>query len=409
MEERKKVYAIFLWHAFFLAITMSMIDFNTIFPSLIFSLTNSKIIFGVIYSIMIGIPLIFNVVFGHILASKKFKKKYLLLGINLRALSFLGMAFFTYQFAVNDPSLVVLSFFFWIFLFSLSGGFAGIVYTDLIGKFLKKGDRGTLYAFKQLFSSIGMLMGGLIIALSFNVSNLSYPDNFAIILFLGFIGLVVASGAFWLIKEPPSEVITREPFLVFAKNIPKMLRRDNRFSKFLVVENLTSFSLMIQPFFIVYAQESFEIIYLSLYLFAIILGTITSNLIWGVVAKKSSSKAVMELCILIGAIIPLLSMILITLDPYIYTLVFVLIGFIRSGRTIGFDPYFLDITTELNRTPYLGVRGTLNILTVLLPLIGGLFIEILGYTFTFFIVAFIMMFSLYLLRNSASKSTVGSI
>ena len=138
MDDKKRVYIIFLWHAFFLAITMSMIEFNTVFPSLISSLTGSKIIFGAIYSVMFGVPLIFNVMFGHYLSSKKFKKKYLLLGINLRAFSFLGMAFFTYKYANQNPSMVIISLFFLVFLFSFSGGFAGIVYTDLIVKFFKK-------------------------------------------------------------------------------------------------------------------------------------------------------------------------------------------------------------------------------------------------------------------------------
>jgi len=64
MNDKKRVYIIFLWHAFFLAITMSMIDFNTVFPSLISSLTGSKIIFGAIFSVIFGVPLVFNVMFG---------------------------------------------------------------------------------------------------------------------------------------------------------------------------------------------------------------------------------------------------------------------------------------------------------------------------------------------------------
>ena len=76
-----------------------------------------------------------------------------------------------------------------------------------------------------------------------------------------------------------------------------------------------------------------------------------------------------------------------------------LIGFIRSGRVIGFDPYLLDIAPESKRTAYLGIRGTLSILTIVLPLIGGLFIELLGYTFTFYIVTIVMFLSLFLLRG----------
>ncbi len=403
MNDKQRVYIIFLWHAFFLAITMSMIEFNTVFPSLISSLTGSKIIFGAIYSVMFGVPLIFNVMLGHYLSSKKFKKKYLLLGINLRAFSFLGMAFFTYKYANQNPSMVIMSLFFWVFLFSFSGGFAGIVYTDLIGKFLKKGERGSLYTSKQFFSSIGFLIGGIIIAFAFNVSNASYPNNYAIVLFTGFIGLIIASVAFWCIKEPPSKIEKYEPFFVFVKKIPGILKSDKIFSRFILVENLTSFSLMMLPFYIVYAQEIFDVTLLSLYLFAIIAGTIISNLFWGIISKKFNSKAVIEICIFIGASIPIFSLLIVPLGPYYFTINFVFIGFIRSGRIIGFDPYLLDITPESKRTAYLGIRGTLSLLTIVLPLIGGLFVEFVGFTFTFIIVAIMMFISLFLLTGKSVK------
>jgi len=268
----------------------------------------------------------------------------------------------------------------------------------LIGKFLKKGERGNLYAFKQFFSSIGFLIGGLIIAFAFNVSNISYPNNYTLVLFMGFIGLLIASGAFWHIKEPPSKVEKHEPFFVFVKKIPTVLKSDKSFSRFILVENLTSFSLMILPFYIIYAQEIFDTTLLSLYLFAIIVGSIVSNIFWGIISKKFSSKKVMEVCIFLGAIIPLLSLLIRSSGPYYFSIIFVLVGFIRSGRVVGFDPYLLDIAPEKQRTCYLGIRGTLSMLIIVLPLLGGLFIELIGYYFTFSIVSMVMFISLFLLR-----------
>jgi len=118
----KGVYTVFIWHAFFLALTMSMLDFNTVFPSLVSELTESKILFGVLYSILLGAPMIFNLVFSHYLKTYRFKKKFLMLGIYLRSISFLGMAVFTYFFGLKNPVLTINSFFFWVFIFSISGG-----------------------------------------------------------------------------------------------------------------------------------------------------------------------------------------------------------------------------------------------------------------------------------------------
>jgi len=42
-------YLIFIWHGVFLSLTMSMIDFNTVFPALITELGGSKIAFGPVF------------------------------------------------------------------------------------------------------------------------------------------------------------------------------------------------------------------------------------------------------------------------------------------------------------------------------------------------------------------------
>jgi hypothetical protein len=131
-EKNYWVYPVFIWHGFFLALTMSMLDFNTVFPSLIAELSHSKLILGFLFSIILGAPGIFNLFFSHFLHARQYKKRFLLLGIYLRSISFLGMAFFTYYFGTKNSFLTMTSFFGWIFLFAASGGFAGLAFSDII-------------------------------------------------------------------------------------------------------------------------------------------------------------------------------------------------------------------------------------------------------------------------------------
>ncbi len=386
---------IFIWHGFFLALTMSMLDFNTVFPALISELIDSKIIFGLLYSIMLGVPLIFNLIFSHYLQYYQYKKKFLLTGIYLRSLAYLGMTIFTYFFARENPLLVIISLFFWISLFSLSGGFAGLAFTDIIGKLFTREQRGRVYAYKQFTSSFAAFLGGFIISRIFTTNRLDFPANYSLALFIGFAGLFVASLAFWLIKEPPSklEKKEREPLKTFIKNIPVILKRDSRFTRFIVVENMTSFSLMVLPFFMVFARDTFNIdeTYIGRYLLFQVAGTILSNLFWGYISGNRGSKMVVRTCIFLGSLIPVSAIILSYFGPDIYAVVFFLIGFIISGRRIGFDPYFLEIAPEEERTIYLGVRGTLSVLVVLMPVVGGFFVELLGYYFTFITVSVVML------------------
>ena len=86
-----------------------MLDLNTVFPALILSLTENTFVFGSLLAIMLGTPLIFNLLFSHFLKKAKSKRNFLLLGIYLRALSYLGMGIFVYFFAKSTPILTIAS------------------------------------------------------------------------------------------------------------------------------------------------------------------------------------------------------------------------------------------------------------------------------------------------------------
>ena len=264
-----------------------------------------------------------------------------------------------------------------------------------------KGERSKLYASREFVSSIAALLGSLIVSRVFSPGKFVFPLNYTALFMIGFGGLVLASGAFWFIKEPPSEIEAnrRKNLFSFIREVPQRLKADPDFARFILVENLTSFSLMILPFYMIFAKEVFAIdkSYIGRYLIFSVIGTITSNIFWGMVAKKNGSKMVVRNCILLGAFIPLIAMLIAPLGPQYFAVVFLLVGFIQSGREVGFDPYLLDIAPAEQRTVYLGIRGTLNLLVVVMPILGGLFIDAFGYYVTFFAVAVVMLFAYVLL------------
>lgn len=399
-------YAIFIWHGIFLSLTMSMIDFNTVFPAMITDLVGSKIIFGILYSLMLGIPYLFSLLFGHFLSTYRYRRKFLLIGIYLRGLAFLGMAGFMLFFGERAPWLVVGSFFVWILVFSLSGGLAGISYEDIFGKLVPKGERGKLYAVKQFASSLAAFGGGWIIARVFSVSSLPFPKNYALVLGIGFIGLVIASIAFWFIKEPPSPVTedVRPSLASLLRRVPAILRENPEFFRFIVVENLSSFSLMVMPFYMIFAKDRFHVsdVYIGRYFLFQVGGTIISNLLWGWLSGRFNSKKVVRFCLLLGGLIPLVALGIAHLGANLFVIVFLLVGFVFSGRRVGFEPYLLDIIPADNRPIYLGIRGTLNVLVVLLPFLGGVIIHFAGYLPVFVLVAAVMFSASFLLGGKPS-------
>jgi MFS family permease len=399
----KRTYAIFIWHGVFLALTTATLDLNTVFPALVATLVDSKAVFGLLYSIMLGVPYVFNIFFGHFLQKKPRKKPYLILGIYLRALAFLGMSASTFFLAETHPHLVLLLFFGWVFLFSFSGGLAGLAYVDIIGKLAPSGRRGHLYASKQFAGSLAMLMGGFLVAGLLELEGIGYPSNYAMILAIGFMGLFVAALAFWFIQEEP-EVPVRaheEDFWTFLRQVPSILGKDRDFLRFVLAGNLTSFSLMLLPFYILYAQESFQIgqEWVGRFLIIQIIGAVASNLFWGFWSSRRGSRGVVRTCIFMGGSIPVVALLLRPLGPAVFGLVFFLVGFVISGRRVGFEPYLLDLAPEDRRTLYVGINGTLNFSLVLLPALGGLFIDSLGFEATFLVTVVVMAAAYFFLGS----------
>jgi len=385
---------------------MAMIELNTVLPNLIAGLTKSSIAFGGLYSIMLGAPLIFNLLFSHYLKRFELKKKFLLFGIYLRGFSFLGMSVTVFLFAKSNPLGTLIAFYFLIMIFSLSGGFAGIAYSDIIGKLLPSEKRPGLYAARQIVSGTASLIGGALIVRIFAPSSLEYPLNYALGMMIGFLGLVIGAIGFWFMKEPPSEISNAgEKNNGMIGNTINILKEDKPFRKFIIIENITSFSLMILPFYMVYVKHTFSDYkdFFGAYVMVQILGNILSNFMWTSISKKHGTETVLKICILIGAAIPLIAIALNPLGAMWYILVFLLLGVITSGRNIGFEPYLLDIAPGDKRTVYLGIRGSFNILVVLLPIAGGFFIDMMGYFAAFATVSGVMLLAFFLFQTGVVK------
>jgi MFS family permease len=398
----------FLWHGAFLALTMAMIEPNTVLPALLSELSDNTAVFGVAYSILLGAPLVFNLWFSRLQQGFARKKKFLLIGIYVRTGSFVGLAAVT-LFSSFLGSVTTLGLFLaLVFLFSISGGFAGIAYTDMIGKTIPNTERGQLYAWRQIVGGVAGLAGALVVGYLFSPKNLVFPLNYTFGLLIGAAGLFVGAFGFWAIREPEPASVTGEKPKAFLKDVANILGKDRRFLLFVILENVTALSLMVLPFYMVFLKRTFPeaTASLGLYVFAQMAGALSSNVLWAFVSKRFGSKFVMRLCIGLGASLPLLAWGLSLTGPAWFTLLFFLVGFVVSGRNVGFEPYLLEIAPAPQRTLYLGIRGTLNVLLVFLPLAGGLFIQVFGFVPTFLLVTLGMTaaFSLTFFGERADES-----
>ena len=407
----------FLWHGFFLAFTMAMVEPNTVLPNYVARLTDSPVAFGALYAILLGGPSVFNLLFSQTLRRFQRRKPFLVGGIFVRAVGFAGMAGVTLLLAGRAPSIALWAFYGFVLLFSLSGGFAGIAYSDIVARVLPSDRRPAMIAARQVAGGVAALGGGALVARILAPGTFAWPLDYALPMAIGAAGLAVAAAGFLPLREPkeappaadqdadapPAGVPAAGASKGLLRETFRVLRSDAAFRTFLIVENLSSFSLMVLPFYMLYVTRTFPDApaRLGTYVLAQVAGSLASNVLWLFLSRRFGSVGVLRACIAAGAALPLVVLALTPLGSAWYALVFLLVGFVTSGRNIGFEPYLLDLAPGPDRTLYLGIRGSLNLLDVVLPLVGGLLVAALGFPPVFLGVSVFMLAALVLLRKAS--------
>lgn len=406
-SNEKRNFWVLIWHAVWLALTKTFADVNTVLPALILTVGGTKFHVGVLTSIMIGFPLIAQLLFAGYLKEKKIKKSYLLIGIYLRVLALAGVALTLFEQNSISASVVIFLVFGWMIIFSLSGAFAGISYQDILGKSIKGDMRKKFLIVRQFLGSIGLLISAFIARQLLQQYN--YPENYLIFFSTAAVFLFVAAFGFWAIREAPTKVKDDgRNLLEILKSIPEVLREDINMRNFIILSNLIGFIIVLVPFFIVLLKDVAHIdkTLIGNFLLVQIIGMIISNIVWNKIVKKAAFKGVMKYSILIFSLLPPLALIFAYKFPVeLFVLVFLLTGSAISGYKIAVEGILLEITTESNRALYSGIYGAFNITISIFPLLIGILVMSLGYVSIFLAVSLFSLAALVFTSKLDCKTT----
>jgi MFS family permease len=121
--------------------------------------------------------------------------------------------------------------------------------------------------------------------------------------------------------------------------------------------------------------------------------------------KKYSYKRVLKISVVLGGLLPPLSLLLVH-QPALYQYLFVLSGIYLALYRIAINGILIEISNDENRTFFAGISGAGNILASLLPVFSGMFILWFGYTAVFLVLAF-LIFSGYYFASRLECSAAG--
>ncbi len=395
MENVKRNFIAFVWHGFWLALAQTFAERNTILPALVLKVGGTKTTLGILTSVVIGVPLLAQLIFAGYLNTKPRKKKFLILGILLRVSAFAGLSF-TVFYSNHSSSEIILTFIFILMLiFSVSGAFAGVSYTDIVGKSMDTPTRKKFLVVRQFIGGIGLLISALTARQL--LKSFDYPNNYALLFGIAAILLFIASFGFMAIKEKPSEIEQRHNSIFdILRSVPGILKKDTNFRTFIIIVNLTGFALTIIPFYIALGKTAYEIgeRQVGNLLLIQITGMILSNIFWSKFVHTKGYKNVLKTFIFLQIILPILFLLVTNHLSFLhYNILFFIVGLSISAQKISIEGILYEITTEANRALYSGVYGALSLTISLFPLISGLLLNLLGYSPILLGVSFIVLLS----------------
>lgn len=300
-------------------------------------------------------------------------------------------------FFIEDAAVLLVVFFTLLTVYSLSAGLAGICFVDIVAKAIPATRRGAFFGWRLFLGGLLAFGGSLLVTYILDEGRgLAFPDNYAVLFLFAFFILCVAMGCFILTVEPLEPV--NEERITLGRQFRRALdlpRRDSNYRRFLTMRLLLMGAEIATPFYIVYAKRalSVPVSMVGVYLMGTTLASFASNLLWGRISDRQGNKLLLILSSALGLLMPLTALSVGPLAdlwpglgefaPGLFALVFVLSGGYKSGTMIGNLNFLLEITPPDDRPIYIGFTNTILGIALLASSVGGLIVDMAGFTVLF--------------------------
>jgi MFS family permease len=386
-------YKFFLWHAVFLALAKNFMDVDTIIPAMMIDAGGKSIHVGLLTAILVGGSKFAQLFFASFINNKPFKKGFLLLGINLRIVSLAGLAVLFWYSSNIAGNFIIVMIFLLITIFSISGAFANISYTDILGKSVFQKSRKSFFSLRQVISSVGVFISAFL-AGKVLVAN-SYPVNYAYLFGIAALALGSASLGFWKAKEIPAKTFKISGLKRYFKVIREEIKNNKKFANYLMLINTQGIVLALMPFLILFAKENYEAGSQAVRTFLIF--KVTGGVIIGSLLYYYARKVKYQKLLYLTSILALLIPAYVYLVPVsnLFFLAFLGGGVVFTLHKVSIDGVLLEVSSNENRALYTGLSGAGSIIPSVFPLLGGWIIDQLGYEAFFILFLGIIALSLF--------------
>ena len=385
-EISKRNFYSFLWHASFLAFAQVFMDVDTVIPAMLIESGGGALHVGIMTAILLGGSSFTQLFFAPYISNQSYKKKFLLLGINSRIFSLLGLGSILFYLYFQHSSHIIGIIFVLITIFALGGAFANISYTDILGKTVLADQRKRFFSSKQIITGIIVLFS--VFLAQKVISTSAFPLNYAYTFLIGSLALFIASLGFWNLKEPEPSTLQISGFRYFITVLKSELKNNPKLLFFLGFINTQGIAVSFLPFLMLYAKEIFKTQSSDTALFLIckVAGIVLVSFLILLFASRIKYKwllygnVLLSLCMTLSAIV--------IYDVIQIKYIFILGGIVYSIFLITMNGVLLEVSSTENRAIYTGFVGAGNIIPTVFPIAAGPLIDSVGFQnfFLFYIV-----------------------
>jgi len=374
---------------------LSFVSSATVLPSFVRQLTDSTILIGLVTAIQTGGWLLPQLLAARWVRGRAREKRFIIIPSMIGRPTFWITAIVVSLFSVRNPGLTLMVFYLGFLLFSVADGMASVPWFDLFAKAIPIARRGRVIGTAQvIYGIVALGVSGTIAYLLGPTSALGFPNNYALLFFLSGLAFMLSFLAIALIREPEGTVSSPDsPRSGYLRLLWHILSRDRGFVTLVSTHVLVGYSAMAYPFYVIYATEVLGMSAQTIGIFVLIqtAGGILGGVVLGNLNAKRGSAAVVIAHTGLSLALPLIGFAVYIFSggvshailPYVYMLVFLIMGLANSSIMLGFIPRYLEIAPETERPVYIGLANTLNALTLLAPLIGGWILQEASYPMLF--------------------------
>jgi MFS family permease len=304
----------------------------------------------------------------------------------------------TFMIGPSNPTLLLTLFFLFYVTYSFVAGFAGNAFMTMVAKIIPVQRRGSFFGMRDLTgTAAGMLAGYLILLALAPQGGLAFPYNFGIIFVLTLITVTFGLGIFGLVVEPRDTAsdngVTFREQLRAARRV---WHENEMFRRFLITRIVLALADVATPFYAIFATRQLgapeQIV--GLYIGLTTLAAMVTNPVWSWISDHRGNRPMLFAAAITALTMPLIAFVFgrFPPSPLLVTpfgLLFVFYGAGRTAGNIAFPTYLLEIAPAAERSLYIGFTNTLLGIATFIPAVGGVLLDLFGFT-PLFVISFLV-------------------